>query len=85
MHIDELEKKLQYQIENPDKSAEWEQLDGIFKRDLIILQSAKAILNKTMQAGNHDSYNTITEVFDEIVHDGEVISPYKFLEKFIDV
>jgi len=54
MNIDELEKNLQHQIDNPTQSPEWEQLDGIFKRDLILLQSAKSILNKTMKLGNHE-------------------------------
>lgn len=85
LSIDVLEEKLQHQIDNPDKSAEWEQLDGIFKRDLIILQSAKSILNKTMESGNHEWYNTITEISDDIIYNGEVVSPYKFLERFIDV
>lgn len=86
MKLDELEKNLQHQIDNPNKNAERELLDGIFKRDMIILKSAKEILNKTKELGNHEDYNTITEIQDDIVGpDGEPISPYKFFEKYVDV
>ncbi|HMY80978.1 MAG TPA: NUDIX domain-containing protein [Candidatus Absconditabacterales bacterium] len=85
MSLDDLEKKLHYQIANPDRIQEWVLLDGIFKRDLIILQSAKELLNKTKLMGNHEGYNTITEISDDIIYEGSTITPYQFLEKFIDV
>ncbi len=84
--LEELENKLKHQIDNPDKDTERELLDGIFKRDLIILQSAKDILNKTKTLGNHEGYNNITEIQDELhLANWEPISPYKFFEKYIDV
>ena len=84
--IEEFENNLKLQIENPDKDSEWEMLDGIFKRDLIILQSAKELLNKNKEAGNHEGYNTITEIQDQLTDtEGNSIEPYKFFEKYIDV
>ena len=84
--MDEFETQLQHQIANPDKHGEWELLDGIFKRDLIMLQSAKALLNKTKELGNHEDYNTITEIQDAIIDSkGEEVNAYKFFEKYVDV
>lgn len=84
--MDEFETQLQHQINNPEKHGEWELLDGIFKRDLIMLQSAKALLNKTKELGNHEGYNTITEIQDYVVDGkGEEVSAYKFFEKYVDV
>jgi hypothetical protein len=42
--LEELEAHIQHQVDNPDNNTERQALDGIFKRDLIILQSAKKIL-----------------------------------------
>ena len=76
LSIDEFEQKLLHQIANPTNDPDREQLDGIFKRDLILIQKAKEILAKTVHLShdNPERYMSIQE-----------ISPYQLLEKYIDV
>ena len=84
--LDDFITKVQHQITNPDHNPDREQLDGIFKRDLILLEAAKELLNQTKLRDNHEEYQTITEIRDEILWpDQSVITPYQFIEKYIDV
>jgi 8-oxo-dGTP pyrophosphatase MutT (NUDIX family) len=50
----DMEKHLQHQITNPEQRADRAELDGIFKRDLIILQAAKDILDKSAARHDHE-------------------------------
>lgn len=83
--LDEMVKHLQHQIANPENRTDRAELDGIFKRDLIILEAAQDILDKTSARHDHEWYGDITEISDDVTIDGEHMSPYKFLEKYIDV
>lgn len=83
--LEELESHLQNQINNIENNPERSELDGIFQRDLILLQSAKKLLQQTTKRENHEWYGQITEISDDIIINWEDINPYKFLEKYIDV
>jgi hypothetical protein len=86
LEMDEFMAHIQHQIDNPDHREDWSTLDGIFKRDLILLQHAKELLEKTKKIHDHEHYGMITEVSDPIYDtQGNEITPYKLLEKYIDV
>jgi lysyl-tRNA synthetase, class II len=85
MPLETLESHLQSQIANHDNNHEWVEIDGIFKRDLIILQAAKDILHKTVQQHNHESIADIEEVSNDILIDDKHLTPFQFLERYIDV
>ncbi len=86
LEMDEFMSHIQHQIDNPQSREDWATLDGIFKRDLILLQHAKELLEKTKKIHDYEHYGTITEVSDPIYDlQGNEITPYKLLEKYIDV
>lgn len=85
LDIYDLRDKIKYQSENCDTNPLWDGLDGIFKRDLIILESAIAVLEKQKNIWKHHWFEEITEINDALILDNQEISPYKFVEKYIDV
>ncbi len=86
LELDECIAHIEQQIANPDNREDWSALDGIFKRDLILLKQAKELLENTKKNHDHEHYWTITEISDPVYDiQGNEITPYKLLEKYIDV
>ncbi len=85
LDIYDLRNKIKHQVDNCDTNPLRDWLDGIFKRDLIILESAIAILEKQKIKWNHEWFEDIIEISDNLTLWETEISPYKFVEKYIDV
>ena len=89
LDIYDLRNKIKHQVDNCDSNPLRNGLDGIFKRDLIILESAIAVLEKQKIKWNHEWLEEITEINDSLTlstnWEQTEITPYKFVEKYIDV